>query len=144
MNRCYKFLKCNERVCLEGTYNVSETSKTENTSTVLMKIDKNPLGMNFRVDEFYVVVEPNELLLETFSIHSYDQNGKSMGEIQFTSFYKNDTGSSLSQAGLYYYNVNSSNGIYKCVKRVVIDTNETVRKVYFVCDKCYDKCSKKC
>lgn len=127
------FLNCDEFICIEGTYNVTETSRIPNLSTLLMKIDKNPLGINIRTDNFYVVSEPLDLLLETFSINSYDLEKKSIGEIQFTSFYKNDTGSSISQAGIYLYNVNSSSGIYKKVHKVIIDTNNTIRRVYFIC-----------
>ena len=141
MCNCYKqkFLKCNEKVLFTGSYNLDNVYRTTNTSTLLMNISKNQQGQNIRVIEFYVITPDNEtpnILSEEYNIHSYDLNSLSMGEIQLTSTYINDTSSPVSQAGLFNLNTTSSNGIYKNVTRVVLDTNNTIRQLYFIGKKC--------
>jgi len=134
-----EFLKCNEKVLFTGSYNLDNVYRTTNTSSLLMNISKNTLGQNIRVVEFYIIEPNNEtpnILSEEYNIHSYDSNNLSMGEIQVTSTYINDTLSSVSQAGLFNLNTTGSDGIYKNVTRVVLDTNNTIRQLYFIGRKC--------
>lgn len=92
------------------------------------------------VDNFYNtqdnIISQNNLLLETITIASYIINTDTKnGEIQYTSFYLNNTtgqNSAITSKKFIIYNVNSASGIYKGVSNIILDALSDQRILYFI------------
>ena len=134
------FINCEEEIYFEGTYNVNDANQTGPTITSLpVKIENNCHGYNLLIDNFYNVpdktIPPNSFLLETITISSYKNHiTDKVGQIQYTAFYKNDSSpdSATTNEKFILYLVNSSNGIYEGVKKVLLKALTEQRILYFI------------
>ena len=126
------YLECGEKVLFTGNYTIDKLFKGPGTVSFEMNVDVNENGKNYVIVEFYVIKKPASMLQESYYLTSYDEEKNNVGEIGFNGFYLNDTNSLITQAGFFTFNVNSSGGIYSDVSKIILDTNESTRKVYFV------------
>ena len=91
------------------------------------------------IDNFYNtndnLIPPNNFLLETLTLSSYqnDMTDK-VGQIQFTSFYKNNSNgdSATTEENFIIYSVNNSDGIYQGVNKVLLNALSDQRILYFI------------
>jgi hypothetical protein len=141
MTEIQQFLNLNQQVLFKGTYNVNNQNQTSpSITTLIVQVDKNPIGYNMLVDNFYNtqdnIISQNNLLLETITIASYIINTDTKnGEIQYTSFYLNNTtgqNSAITSKKFIIYNVNSASGIYKGVSNIILDALSDQRILYFI------------
>jgi hypothetical protein len=132
-----EILKPNEKVLFIGTYNLQNSVLTDSTAAFKLNMNNNN-GINIGVIQYNsikFIIETPILLNEIYNFHSYNINNESIGEIQLTSTYINNVFGIRSYEGLLNLNINSSNGIYKIISRVVFDTRQNDRKIYFICNK---------
>lgn len=140
MQKVEDFLDCCEKVLFKGTYNVNRTKQTGPTIlNVQALIEANPFGYNILVDNYYNtqndLIPPTNFLLETITLTSYEKDiTLKNGQIQFTGFYKNDSSpdSATTENLFVIYSVNSSDGIYKNVSKVILNAMFDERVLYFV------------
>lgn len=141
MTEIQQFLNLNQQVLFKGTYNVNNQNQTSpSITTLIVQVEKNPIGYNILVDNFYNtqdnIISQNNLLLETITIASYIINTDTKnGEIQYTSFYLNNTtgqNSAITSKKFIIYNVNSASGIYKGVSNIILDALSDQRILYFI------------
>ena len=141
MTEIQQFLNLNQQVLFKGTYNVNNQNQTSpSITTLIVQVEKNPIGYNMLVDNFYNtqdnIISQNNLLLETITIASYIINTDTKnGEIQYTSFYLNNTtgqNSAITSKKFIIYNVNSASGIYKGVSNIILDALSDQRILYFI------------
>ena len=141
MTEIQQFLNLNQQVLFKGTYNVNDQNQTSpSITTLIVQVEKNPIGYNMLVDNFYNtqdnIISQNNLLLETITIASYIINTDTKnGEIQYTSFYLNNTtgqNSAITSKKFIIYNVNSASGIYKGVSNIILDALSDQRILYFI------------
>lgn len=142
------FLEFDEEILFRGTYNLDNVNQTgPNILTLEIVVENNPNGSNILVDNFYNtynnLVPPTEFLLETITLASYtsDTMVKKNGQIQYTSFYKNEStqGSPDSPETTKFfvlYAVNSAIGIYSGVTKVLLNAMNEQRILYFIGKKC--------
>jgi hypothetical protein len=140
MQKIEDFLECCEKVLFKGTYNINKVKQTGPTIlNVEALIEANPCGYNLLIDNFYNttndLLPPTNFLLETITITSY-QNDITFknGQIQFTGFYKNDSNldSATTENLFVIYTVNSSDGIYKNVSKIILNAIFDERILYFI------------
>lgn len=126
-------------ILFTGSYNKNDrvlvSDITTITSTLSMNISVNPSGYNPRIVVSHQVSDnllpPNDLLDETFTISSYENDLKTkLGLIEFTNFYPN-TGT-ITTSKFLSYDVLTKSGLFKCVKYVIIDFTNDIRTLYFV------------
>ena len=141
MTEIQQFLNLNQQVLFKGTYNVNDQNQTSpSITTLIVQVEKNPIGYNMLVDNFYNtqdnIISQNNLLLETITIASQIINTDTKnGEIQYTSFYLNNTtgqNSAITSKKFIIYNVNSASGIYKGVSNIILDALSDQRILYFI------------
>ena len=91
------------------------------------------------VDNFYNtktnLLPPTNFLLETITITSYDIDiVLKNGQIQFTGLYKNNSSpdSPTTENPFVIYSVNSADGIYEGVKKVILNAMSDQRILYFI------------
>ena len=145
MTEIQQFLNPNQQVLFKGTYNVNDQNQTSpSITTLIVQVEKNPIGYNVLVDNFYNTqsnnIPQNNFLLETITISSYIINTDTKnGEIQYTSFYINNTtgqNSAITSKKFIIYNVNSASGIYKGVSNIILDALSDLRILYFIGNIC--------
>lgn len=130
----------NEEIYFEGTYNINNVNQTGPTILSLQaEIENNPNGYNLLIDNFYNtkdnLIPPNNFLLETITISSYQNDiTEKVGQIQYTSFYKNDSpqDSATTEEKFILYIVNSADGIYEGVTKVLLQAITDQRKIFFI------------
>jgi hypothetical protein len=140
MEQIQNFLECGEKILFGGTYNVNNVNQTGPTILNLqVMIEKNINGYNLLVDNFYNtknnLLPPSNFLLETITISSYSNDMViKNGQIQFTGFYKNNSSqdSATSENSFVIYSVNSTEGIYKGVTKVLLNAISDQRVLYFI------------
>ena len=140
MAKIEDFLNCGEKVLFEGTYNVNFVNQTGPTILNLeVIIEKNSNGYNLLIDNFYNtknnLIPPTNFLLETITITSYEKDiTLKNGQIQFTGFYKNNSNlDSATTKNLFVeYSVNSADGIYTGITKVILDAISDQRILYFI------------
>ena len=131
---------CEEKILFEGTYNVNFVNQTGPTILNLeIMIEKNTNGYNLLIDNFYNtknnLIPPTNFLLETITITSYEKDIMlKNGQIQFTGFYKNNSNqdSATTEKLFVEYSVNSADGIYTGVTKVVLNAIVDQRILYFI------------
>lgn len=127
-----------ETVLFTGKYNINDQINNGITYTLLPTISINPNGYNPFVGNYYNttdgLVPPNNLLLEYNNIASYSKHlTKKLGQVQFTSLDINNTASDVASVGFRVFNINSANGIYEFVTKVIIDNRTPPnRTIYFI------------
>lgn len=134
------FIGCGEKILFEGTYNVNKVNQTGPTILNLeVKIETNPNGYNLLIDNFYNskndLIPPTNFLLETITITSYTNDIMvKNGQIQFTGFYKNNSNldSATTENLFVNYSVNSADGIYTGVNKVILNSISDQRILYFI------------
>ena len=140
MEQINSLINSDEEVYFEGTYNINDINQTGPTIlSINLQISNNPNGYNILIDNFYntqdKLLPPNDFLLETITIASY-QNAiqTKVGQIEFTSFYKNGstTDSAITNEPFLLYLVNNSNGIYQGITKVYLNALTDQRILYFV------------
>ena len=140
MSDYIKYLIVNEEIYFHGTYNLNDVKQTNSEiSSVIAEIENNPNGYNLLIDNFYNtndnLIPPNNFLLETLTLSSYqnDMTDK-VGQIQFTSFYKNNSNgdSATTEENFIIYSVNNSDGIYQGVNKVLLNALSDQRILYFI------------
>lgn len=140
MQNLKKFLDCGEKILFEGTYNVNLENQTGPTILNLeVIIETNPNGYNLLVDNFYNtknnLIPPTNFLLETITISSYTKDIiLKNGQIQFTGFYKNNSNpdSATTENLFVVYSVNSADGIYTGITKVILNAISDQRVLYFI------------
>lgn len=140
MEQIQNFLNLGEVVYFQGTYNVNDANQT--TPSILslnLEVETNTLGYNILIDNFYntqdKLLPPNDFLLENISIASYQNDiTLKVGQIQYTSFYKNNSSpdSATTNENFVLYLVNNANGIYSGVNKVLLDATTDQRILYFI------------
>ena len=134
------YIECDEKILFKGTYNINDLYQTEpSIITINVNVENNPNGYNLLVDNFYNTANnltpPTEFLLETITLSSYIHNTfVKNGQIQYTSFYKNDSSQNSAETKVPFvlYDVNSSNGIYCGVTKVLLNAIFDQRILYFI------------
>jgi hypothetical protein len=127
-----------EKVLFTGKYNINNQINNGITYTLLPVISVNPNGYNPFVGNYYNTMDglspPNNLLLEYNNIASYSHNLKmKLGQIQFTGLDVNNTASDVASIGFRVFNINSADGIYEPVTKVIIDNRTPPnRTIYFI------------
>ncbi len=138
-------LNCKEQILFTGTYNINMSNQTSPSITsIITQIETNKCGYNLLVDNFYNttddLIPPNNFLLETITISSYTHDIQTkVGQIQFTSFYKNDSTSQDSPdttENFIEYHVLNSSGIYIDVKKIILDAMNDQRILFFIAESC--------
>ena len=123
-----------------GTYNINSQVNNGITTTILAEIQNNPNGYNVLVDNYYNSVDnstpTNTLLLEYNNIVSYEKIfstiTKKIGQIQYTGLYLNNTSTDTTSSIFTSYEVNNAVGIYNGVTRVILDTRNSQRIIFFI------------
>lgn len=134
------YLDCCDKILFLGTYDVNTAKQTGPSILNLnMLVENNKDGYNILIDNFYNtknnLIPPTNFLLETITISSYDHNmTMKNGQIQFTGFYKNESSqdSATTENLFVIYSVNSTDGIYKGVKKVILNAIFNERILYFI------------
>ena len=134
------YINCGEKVLFTGTYDVNTVKQTGPSILNLnVLIENNIGGYNILVDNFYNtqnnLIPPTNFLLETITISSYDHDITiKNGQIQFTGFYKNKSSpdSATTKNLFVVYSVNSTDGIYNGVSKVVLNAIFDERILYFI------------
>jgi hypothetical protein len=135
-----KYLNENEEIYFQGTYNLNDVKQTNPVIlSVRAEIENNPNGYNLLIDNFYNtnddLIPPNNFLLETITLSSYQNDiTYKVGQIQFTSFYKNNTNgdTATTEENFIIYLVNNSNGIYQGINKVLLNALSDQRILYFI------------
>jgi hypothetical protein len=135
------FLELNEEVLFKATYNINNVNQTgPSIITLELTVEKNFGGYDLLVDNFYntqnSLIPPTNFLLETITISSFIGKNEFVknGQIQFTSFYQNDSppGSGVTKELFVLYSVNSVDGIYNGVTKVLLNAIFDQRVLYFI------------
>ena len=127
-----------EKVLFTGKYNINDQINNGITYTLLPIISVNQNGYNPFVGNYYNTMDgqnpPNNLLLEYNNIASYSRNLKTkIGQIQFTGLDINNTASDVASIGFRVFTINSADGIYELVTKVIIDNRSPPnRTIYFI------------
>lgn len=140
MSELKKYLLENEEIYFQGTYNLNDVKQTNPVIlSVRTEIQNNPNGYNLLIDNYYNtnddLLPPNNFLLETITLSSYQNNiNNKVGQIQYTSFYKNNSNgdSATTEENFILYLVNNSNGIYQGVNKVLLNALSEQRILYFI------------
>ena len=141
MKNCVNsLLECGEKIMFTGTYNINSQVNNGITTTILAEIQNNPNGYNVLVDNYYNSVDnstpTNTLLLEYNNIVSYEKIfstiTKKIGQIQYTGLYLNNTSTDTTSSIFTSYEVNNAVGIYNGVTRVILDTRNSQRIIFFI------------
>lgn len=140
MEQIKSLINCDEEIYFEGTYNLNDVNQTGPTIlSVNVEIQNNPNGYNILIDNFYntqdKLLPPNNFLLETITIASYQNNIElKVGQIEYTSFYKNNSSSdsATTNENFLLYLVNNSDGIYSGITKVYLNALTDQRILYFV------------
>lgn len=130
-------LNCDEKILFTGTYNINSQVNNGITTTILVQIQNNPNGYNVLVDNYYNSTDnsnpANTLLLEYNNIVSYLANSKvKIGQIQYTGLYLNNSATDETSDIFTSYEINNASGIYNGVTRVILDTNNSQRILFFI------------
>ena len=140
MSEQNKYLTNDEEIYFHGTYNLNDLKQTNSVIlSVRAENENNPNGYNLLIDNYYNTndnsIPPNNFLLETITLSSYQNDIKDkVGQIQFTSFYKNNStsDSATTEENFILYLVNNSNGIYQGVSKVLLNALTDQRILYFI------------
>lgn len=140
MEQIKSLINYDEEIYFEGTYNLNDVNQTGPTIlSVNVEIENNPNGYNILIDNFYntqdKLLPPNNFLLETITIASYQNDIElKVGQIEYTSFYKNNSSSdsATTNENFILYLVNNSNGIYSGITKVYLNALTDQRILYFV------------
>ena len=140
MEQIDKLINFDEEIYFEGTYNLNDVNQTGPTIlSVNVKVSNNPCGYNILIDNFYntqdKLLPPNNFLLETITLASYQNDIQNkIGQIEYTSFYKNNSSSDSATTNEKFllYLVNNSSGIYDGVTKVYLNAITDQRILYFV------------
>jgi hypothetical protein len=140
MEQIKSLINYDEEIYFEGTYNLNDVDQTGPTIlSVNVEIQNNYDGYNILIDNFYntqdKLLPPNDFLLETITIASYQNDIKlKVGQIEYTSFYKNNSSSdsATTNENFLLYLVNNSNGIYSGITKVYLNALTEQRILYFV------------
>ena len=140
MQKLEDLLECCEKVLFLGTYNVNNVKQTGPSILNLQAlIETNPQGYNILIDNFYNtkndLIPQINFLLETITLSSYESDiTLKNGQIQYTGFYKNNSSqdSATTENLFVVYSVNSADGIYKNVSKVILNAISDERILYFI------------
>lgn len=140
MEQIKSLINYDEEIYFEGTYNINNVNQTGPTIlSINVEIETNPMGYNILIDNFYntqdKLLPPNDFLLETITIASYQNDIETkVGQIEFTSFYKNNSSkdSAITNEKFILYLVNNTSGIYSGITKVYLDALTDQRILYFV------------
>jgi hypothetical protein len=140
MQKIEDFLECNDKVLFKGTYNVNKVKQTgPSILNLQVLIEINPIGYNILIDNFYNtkndLIFPTNFLLETITLSSYEKDIEfKKGQIQFTGFYKNNSSqdSAITENLFVVYSVNSKDGIYENVSKIILNAIFNERILYFI------------
>ncbi len=134
------FINCGEKILFTGTYDVNTAKQTGPSILNLNVLIENNLGgYNILIDNYYNttnnLIPPTNFLLETITISSYTNDITiKNGQIQFTGFYKNDSSpdSATTENLFVVYTVNSTDGIFSRVSKVILNAIFNERILYFI------------
>ena len=130
-------LSSEQKVKFKGSYNITE-DKLQNGNFLVGKanICKNKTGINICSTSFDYVntinpIAPN-FLQETYTIRSFNSDlTLCVGNIVFTSLYSDSGTGGISKPAVHSFLVLNGDGIYKCIKTVIIDMTFDIRVMYF-------------
>ena len=130
-------LSHSERVLFTGWYNLSDRNLQCNVSTIPMTLDINLCGYNVLVDIYTPNQDkskpPVQLTLRNETISSFDSTNVRIGQISTVNVYIEPRNTAnVTNPSIQVFDVQSASGIYKNVKKVIIDYRLEPRYVYFV------------
>jgi hypothetical protein len=130
-------LETNEKILFTGLYDTKLRNVQNNISTLPCEISINKHGYNIRSSQWNYVNDKanpnNKFLLETYTLSSFDKKNNKIGQINWSGFYPDATSQGgITTNGIQNFVVLGSDGIYKKVKKVIIDFSDTIRKLYFI------------
>ena len=130
-----KLLNDDQNVIFKGSYDINSIVIKGNIVTNNMNVCENKNGYNIYTDIFYYTKTSSDapiFSLETFTLSSYNCDlSQQKGVITFTNLYSNSGSGGVSTASIIPFNVIGADGIYKDITRVIIDTENSIRQVYF-------------
>ena len=126
-----------EQVLFVGEYNITTKLVKGNIGTLPYKIsiDKKATGIcTFDFSYVNTIKTPNvKYANETYYTSSYNTLGKKIGQIVWTGLYiDSPTQAGVTTGGIFTFIVIGKDGIYKKVKRVIMDFTNQIRKIYFI------------